>query len=463
MMRIGTTLLIGLLVLTGPARAAVTFEYILTDGYPLAFSDNGQIVAGNTTSYGAFRWTQSGGLVPLGMDPTPSPGGAPGLSIDGLKVAATILGSDSTYSVAGLWTLGSGWTELPGPPDMVIKDRGTSTVYGLSGDGSTVVGLYWRAVGRGHAFRWNQAGGAVDLGSRNGATASRANTVNSDGSLVGGWDESSFGNWCPAVWLNGVETVLADTTSDGQVNGTSPAGTIVVGFQRNNATSTRECARWTRTGSTWSATQFLGSVAGTYPNYGINSARGVTANGDMIVGYCSFDGSPYWSTGFVWTQATGTIDVVNWLANKGVAVDPGFAIDGLSGITADGQWIFGYGRDLVSPYTRRGFRIHNTDIADVPVRGQVAGLSLSAPAPNPSSGPARLAFALPAAGDADLSIFDAAGRRVATVLHGATTAGPHALAWDGRDDAGRAVDSGLYWARLATEKGSVTQRLVRLR
>lgn len=204
-------------------------------------------------------------------------------------------------------------------------------------------------------------------------------------------------------------------------------------------------------------------MAGTQPGYGINYSHGVTNLGDMIVGYCSFDGSPYWTTGFVWTQATGTIDVVQWLANNGVAVDAGFGIQGLSGITPDGRWIIGYGRDLIAPYTTRGFRIHNTEVGGVGPAQSGRGLALAAPAPNPSSGAARIDWTLPAAGNADLAIFDTAGRRVAMLASGWMPSGQHSATWDGRADGGQSVAAGLYWARLSTDQGSVTRRLVRMR
>jgi uncharacterized membrane protein len=463
MKRIGMTVLLALAVVAGPARATVTFEYLFSGGYPLSITPDGQTIAGNTTSYGAFRWTQATGLVGLGQDPTVSPGGAPRVSADGNRVAATIISADSTYTTAGLWTLGSGWQRImpPGPPDLTIQDRSMATVYGLSGDGSTVVGLFCRNDGRAHAFRWTQAGGAVDLGSQVANNACRPNNVNYDGSVIFGWDEYWRGNWRPAAWYNGVETVLDDSLSDGQCNASNPAGTIVVGFSQDQITHTRELARWTRSGSTWSATQRLG----TQPGYGINIGNGVTADGNMIVGYTSFDGSPYSPAGFVWTAATGIEDVNTWLGDHGVAVDPGFYIFGLQGITPDGQWIIGYGRDLVTPYTTRGFRIHNTEIAGVtaPASGPGSGLALAAPAPNPSAGATALSFTLPVAGAADLSIFDASGRRVASIAHLAMAAGPHTMMWNGRDEAGQPVANGMYWARLQTAQGSVSRRIVRVR
>jgi hypothetical protein len=465
MKRIGMWALAAVILVAPSARASVTMEYLFTGGYPNSVSADGHTIAGGTyASDGAFRWTQAGGFSALGMDPTPSPNGTPGVSADGSRVAGTIHSSDTTYAVAGLWTLGSGWTQLPWPADVKVVDRSTTTVYGLSGDGGTVVGLYYRTSGHAHAFQWTLGGGSVDLGSQSAVQASRANSVNYDGSVIVGWDEYWRGNWRPAVWLNGVETVLDDSLGDGQVTASSPDGTTIVGFDRNPATDTREVARWTRSGNAWSATQYLGSVPGTQAGgTGENYPHGITADGSMIVGYCTFDGSPYNSTGFVWTQSTGVIDVVDWLQANGVAPDPSFMIQNVTGISPDGQWIIGYGQQVISPYTRMAFRIHDTNVAGVPVTAITPRLALAAPSPNPSSGSTTLSFSLPADGAAELAIFDAAGRRVATPVRMAMAAGPHEIVWDGAGDDGRALSDGMYFARLTTARGSVSRRLVRIR
>jgi hypothetical protein len=41
-------------------------------------------------------------------------------------------------------------------------------------------------------------------------------------------------------------------------------------------------------------------------------------------------------------------------------------------------------------------------------------------------------------------------------------AGNHALSWDGRDDGGRAVAAGVYWARLRSGAIIATRKIVRL-
>lgn len=92
-----------------------------------------------------------------------------------------------------------------------------------------------------------------------------------------------------------------------------------------------------------------------------------------------------------------------------------------------------------------------------------AGLALSA-WPNPCRPQTTLHFSLREPGAVALDVFDAQGRRVRSLLTGeALPAGPQAIAWDGRDDAGRALPAGVYLVRVTTPAGEGTTRLVRLR
>ncbi len=76
-------------------------------------------------------------------------------------------------------------------------------------------------------------------------------------------------------------------------------------------------------------------------------------------------------------------------------------------------------------------------------------------APTPTSGAATVRFTLPDAGGARLTLHDALGRTVATLVDGALAAGPHAVAVD----AGR-LAPGVYVARLVAAGGAATTRLV---
>ena len=70
--------------------------------------------------------------------------------------------------------------------------------------------------------------------------------------------------------------------------------------------------------------------------------------------------------------------------------------------------------------------------------------------PNPFNPKTVISFALPAAGDVSLRVFDVQGRAVATLLDGVQPAGDHHVIWEGRDDAGQALASGVYFYRLET-------------
>ncbi len=100
---------------------------------------------------------------------------------------------------------------------------------------------------------------------------------------------------------------------------------------------------------------------------------------------------------------------------------------------------------------------------DVPGAAPPRALALAPPEPNPARGGSTLRFALPRDARVSLGIHDAAGRRVRRLVDGPVAAGEHAIAWDGRDDAGAAVASGLYFCRLEAEGRVLTARLTTVR
>jgi uncharacterized membrane protein len=358
-----------LLLMPAATQAQVSFEFI---GSFLAtdVSADGSVVVGNTVgNYETFRWTSKDGFVPLGMATVPVLGtgaGTPDVSADGTRISATILGEDLTYATQGLWTLGSGWQECqPMPSDSTNIDQSIASAWGLSGDGNTLVGLYWRSQpgGSAHPSRWTQSTGVVDLGTQGGGTCThcgsgRANDVNYDGSVVAGWIENpNNGTWWPTVWVNGVRTTLKDTEGFAEADGVSSDGTIVVGsswFAPVVASSTEEAAVWRWNGNQW-VEQRIGKLLGTAAPFGTAIAGSVTADGSMIVGYNRFGAGN--ETGFVWTQETGMIDVVQYLTSQGVTLPPDFDIQVLSAISADGSVIVGIGQYTFPPYEYQTFKI----------------------------------------------------------------------------------------------------------
>lgn len=69
--------------------------------------------------------------------------------------------------------------------------------------------------------------------------------------------------------------------------------------------------------------------------------------------------------------------------------------------------------------------------------------------PNPFNPRTTIEFELPSASDVALDIYDVQGRRVRRLVAGPLGAGLHEKVWSGRDDAGRAVPSGVYFYRFS--------------
>ncbi len=80
--------------------------------------------------------------------------------------------------------------------------------------------------------------------------------------------------------------------------------------------------------------------------------------------------------------------------------------------------------------------------------------------PNPFSGETAIRFALKQDGQAEVSILQADGRRVAVLHNGWLQAGEHKIVWDGTNGRGTPLASGVYLARLSTGERTETWRLV---
>ena len=80
--------------------------------------------------------------------------------------------------------------------------------------------------------------------------------------------------------------------------------------------------------------------------------------------------------------------------------------------------------------------------------------------PNPANPETTVRISLSAAARVEVELFDALGRRVRTLLDGPLQPGGHNLVWDGLDDRGREVGSGVYLYRVfaggARETGQMT-------
>lgn len=80
--------------------------------------------------------------------------------------------------------------------------------------------------------------------------------------------------------------------------------------------------------------------------------------------------------------------------------------------------------------------------------------------PNPFNPTTRLEFDLPEQVDVNLIVYDIMGREVATLTSETFAAGYHRTMWDGRDEHGLPVPSGIYFARLVTPRYSKSVKMV---
>ncbi|HYW69127.1 MAG TPA: FlgD immunoglobulin-like domain containing protein, partial [bacterium] len=96
--------------------------------------------------------------------------------------------------------------------------------------------------------------------------------------------------------------------------------------------------------------------------------------------------------------------------------------------------------------------------------GEMHRLALRQNYPNPFNPVTKVAFTVPEdAGRVNLTIHNVAGRAVRTLVDSELPAGPSLAVWDGTDDAGRSLASGIYFARLTSREDSSFRKMTLLK
>ncbi len=106
------------------------------------------------------------------------------------------------------------------------------------------------------------------------------------------------------------------------------------------------------------------------------------------------------------------------------------------------------------------------DPQDIGASEVLSSLQLDRCQPNPFKDQTRIAYRIPSTGDgahAALEIFDATGRLVQTLVDNTQSAGEHLVIWDGTDQQGTRMPSGIYYAQLRVNEASLAKRLVLMR
>lgn len=119
---------------------------------------------------------------------------------------------------------------------------------------------------------------------------------------------------------------------------------------------------------------------------------------------------------------------------------------------------------LVNGRSRDDIRSANLQRRDV--RAVAPGpflFELSENFPNPFNPVTTITYRLEESGDIDISVFNLMGQKVRTLVRGRVESGRHVVIWNGRDDEGRLVSSGVYLYRLHGERHSITRKMMLLK
>lgn len=126
----------------------------------------------------------------------------------------------------------------------------------------------------------------------------------------------------------------------------------------------------------------------------------------------------------------------------------------VSRLEGSGQVGFSGSREFSVVYTNRGLE----GLSLKPLR-----FDLNRAYPNPFSGSITVNYQLAQAGRASLKVYNVAGQLVKTLAEGQSLPGYYSRTWDGRDNAGRRISSGVYIVRLESAEGLATRKLVKIK
>lgn len=88
---------------------------------------------------------------------------------------------------------------------------------------------------------------------------------------------------------------------------------------------------------------------------------------------------------------------------------------------------------------------------------------LASPRPNPSQGETRIEFAISQDEHVRIEVFDAAGRRIVSLVDRIVSAGRHEVLWDGLTADGAIAPSGIYYSRLSAGGEAHQVKILKIR
>ena len=315
-----------------------SFRLLGTTGLtPTDASRDGRVVVGyNTNQF--WYWTPEQGITLVG-GVTPSSGGAgsAGVSDDGTRMGFTVINPGTGKTEGAFLDIASGELARIGSFGFSC-DLGATSCWGVSGDGSTMVGLGWHMSCSARGYRFSSTAGLVDLGSTVPGSPSRANACNADGSVIAGWQDTEVGARQGAVWVNGVQRLITTTAGAplGEAGAVSADGTWVIGL----GTSSNGFLGWR-----WSqATGYLPLPASPIPTLPRTFPTAISGDGSRVLLFYRTQFPP--STGgegYMWINGS-LVSLEVLAAQSGISLTPDIRMALPLGMSRDGYTVVGTAR-----------------------------------------------------------------------------------------------------------------------
>ncbi len=327
--RVAVTFYVAAMLLCYGTAHAGSFQGI---GFPLgedaSFADgispDGMFVvgSGDRSNPQAFRWSEQGGIEPLGNL------GGSSSAADAAAGGAAVVGFASIPTrrdEAFLWTESDGIVGLGFLPGHL-----SSFAASVSADGSVVTGTSGEFGTDTRAFRWTESGGMQDLGVLQPGDISLGNGISADGSVIVGL--SGFDNtvqafrWTQADGMQGLAPAAGYDAA--YARGISGDGSVIVGESYHTSLAGGEAVRWVDGG--------VAEGLGTLPGTQFAAPYATSGDGSVIVGEAGVD------IPFLWTQPAGMRPLVDVFTDAGLDFT-GWEIEIVRDISDDGNSIVGWG------------------------------------------------------------------------------------------------------------------------
>ena len=179
-----------------------------------------------------------------------------------------------------------------------------------------------------------------------------------------------------------------------------------------------------------------------YGGYAFNNNDGIYIDGENIK----------W---FIVDEKLVSFDGTNWIKYDNKHTGP------VELVTVDNDnilWIYGYngGKANLKSFDKGDL----TPVLVEKSQKKPALLDITGNYPNPFNPSTTIEYSLAESGFTELAVYNIAGQKIKSLVSSEMTAGRHSVMWDGYDDHGNAVSSGVYLSRLKSGEKVTTQRML---